>query len=111
MRLTVHVTNRELDALEDVLTVWIMCPTHTRRSPTASERQRVLWQYGCRSCNRLRMKSVETSLELWSRLCAAYDRGDAGSPTRSSRSARSRPTMRSPAPAPAPKSARRQSGS
>jgi hypothetical protein len=75
MRVTIRVTNRELDALEDVLTVGIMFPTHTRRLPTATQRQRVLWQHGCRSCRQIRQRKVEERLGLWSRLCAAYDRG------------------------------------
>ena len=71
MRLTVEVTNPELDALEDVLTVWNLCPRHTL--PHSTTRQRVLWQNECPRCSKILLAKVDKSLALWSRLCRAYD--------------------------------------
>jgi len=71
MRLTVEVTNPELDALEDVLAVWNLCPRHV--VATSSRRQKSIWQSECPECRKIRAVKVEKSLVLWSRLCRAYD--------------------------------------
>ena len=70
----VDVTNPELDALEDVLTVWSLCSTHCAWSQGMSQRQIAAMQYGCPSCSKLLRTRIEKGLKLWSKLVAAYDR-------------------------------------
>lgn len=74
MKLTVDVTNPELDALEDVLTVWNLCSSHSASSPRMSQRRIAAIQYSCPNCHRLLRTRVDKSLKLWSKLVAAYDR-------------------------------------
>ena len=74
MKLTVDVTNPELDALEDVLTAWNLCPSHTQATSGVSYRRIAAWQYGCPRCKRLLDTRVDKSLKMWSKLCSAYDR-------------------------------------
>lgn len=74
VKLTVDVTNPELDALEDVLTVWNLCPTHSAASTRATERRVVGWQYGCVRCQRARAERLARCMRLWTKLSRAYDR-------------------------------------
>jgi len=76
VKLTIDVTNPELDALEDVLTVWSLCPSHLRSSPGATESRVAAWQYGCPRCRRLLRVRVGKNLKLWTKLCTAYDQGN-----------------------------------
>lgn len=73
MIITVDVTNPELDALEDVLVAWNLCPRHTEASARANHRQIVLWQYSCKSCRKGHAALVTASLRLCGKLCKAYD--------------------------------------
>ncbi len=74
MKLTVDITNPELDALEDVLTVWSLCAAHRASSPRMSQPRLAAVQYSCPDCHRLLQTRVDKSLKLWSKLVNAYDR-------------------------------------
>lgn len=73
MKITVDVTNPELDSLEDVLTAWNLCPRHVEKSATAGQKVRLGWQYTCGDCKRTLDARIDKSLHLWSKLCRAYD--------------------------------------
>jgi hypothetical protein len=73
-KLAVNVTNPELDALEDVPTVWNPCPSHRKAASRLNQRGIAALQYGGPKCRRLLQTRVDKSLQLWSKLCGTYDR-------------------------------------
>ena len=73
MKLTVDVTDPELGALEDVLIVWNLCPTHASAAVRANREKIGRWQYGCSRCRGVLDQKVKRSLGLWSKLCRAHD--------------------------------------
>lgn len=72
-RISVIVTNPELDALEDVLTVWLLCDRHMVRSAKATPVQIAGWQRGCKKCFAIYQKENRRALQLWSKLVEQYD--------------------------------------
>lgn len=68
-----RVTDPELDALEDVLTVWLLCDHHVLRSEKAGPVQIAGWQYGCKKCYAMLQRRNRRALQLWSKLVRQYD--------------------------------------
>ena len=82
-RISVEVTNPELDALEDVLTVWLLCDRHKARGVKATQVQIAGWQRGCKKCNETDQKECKRALRLWSKLAGQYDKSSSTNARRS----------------------------
>lgn len=78
-----EVTNPELDALEDVLTVWLLCDRHKVRSMKATQAQIAGWQHGCKTCHAIYQKEIQRALRLWSKLVQQYDKSPSTNARRS----------------------------
>ena len=73
MKITANVTNSELDALEDYLVCYNLCPIHHKKTIGATDEQLDEWQNKCPKCIEERKKLFSKSLHLWSKLVHAYD--------------------------------------
>lgn len=72
---TLRVSNRELDALEDLCTIWFLCPRHKALNVnTRTEEDVAVWESTCKYCSTLRRAAQRDSLRLWTKLVRAYDR-------------------------------------
>ena len=69
-----QVTNPELDALEDILTAWLLCDRHMVRSANATPVQIAGWQRGCKKCYAIYQRENRRALRLWSKLVEQYDK-------------------------------------
>lgn len=71
MKVLLDVSFRELDALEDLVTVWTLCKKHNVRYPI-TENQRWNFTQTCKKCIKLNKEIRNKSLHLWSKLMTAY---------------------------------------
>ena len=68
----VEVTKPELDALEDVAIVWILCKKHNAEIYGKNEIQIYKMQNSCKSCTKEKRLRSSRALHLWSKLTHAY---------------------------------------
>lgn len=71
VKIIADVTNPELDALEDVITVYLLCKKHSKRI-TSDWRELDRYQYNCKNCLKELNKARKKALGLWSNLVHAY---------------------------------------
>lgn len=68
----VEITNIELDAIEDLATVWILCKKHRAiESKTDIEIYRI--QQECDDCIKIGNMTRSRALHVWSKLVHAYN--------------------------------------
>jgi len=77
VKVTVEVTNKELDNLEDFIVCWNLCKKHNCM-PGTTEEEKFRFTRECRECKRINKEMRNNSLHLWSRLVTAYDKGRKG---------------------------------
>ncbi len=73
VRLQADVSNRELDALEDLAVVWNLCEKHNA-AIEASEDDRWRFTQTCPKCKEINKKLSSKVLHLWSKLVTAYEK-------------------------------------
>ncbi len=71
MKVTLNVSNNELDALEDQTMCWNLCGKH-KRFLEASEADRFNFTQDCRKCRKNNKEIHGIVLHLWSKLVTAY---------------------------------------
>ena len=72
MKITVDITNTELDAIEDMAITWILCPKHNGIY-TLDEIERYKMQQSCKECKKLVEKNSSRALHAWSKMVHAYN--------------------------------------
>ncbi|GEM_PF-2454051 len=72
VKITVNITNPELDAMEDVITVYILCKKHSKNL-TLDYNRLLHFQYNCKNCLKELKKAKSKALHLWSKLVHAYN--------------------------------------
>lgn len=73
MNIEVNVSKNELDALEDLATVWILCKKHNAHSPGKTGIELFKMQDSCRACRKEVKLESNQALHLWSKLVHAYE--------------------------------------
>jgi glucosamine 6-phosphate synthetase-like amidotransferase/phosphosugar isomerase protein len=76
MKITLNVTEKELDMLEEYITCWLLCNKHKKEYLHSSDEEIYQIQHSCKACMKIRMKNYRNALHLWSRLCDAYEQGE-----------------------------------
>ena len=67
----VNITNKELDALEDVIVCWNLCKKHNAVHD-ATEEEMFAFTQNCKKCEKLNKELRGKALHLWSKLVTAY---------------------------------------
>jgi hypothetical protein len=73
VKLTVDITKGELDTMEDYIVAWNLCKKHTA-VPTTSEDERWRFTQTCKKCIKINKEFRNKMLDLWIKLCRAYDK-------------------------------------
>lgn len=68
-----EITGSELDALEDLATVWIFCKKHNAHSAGKSYIEIFKMQNSCKACRKEVKLVSNRALHLWSKLVHAYE--------------------------------------
>lgn len=71
VKVSLEVTNPELDALEDSIVAWNLCKKHNAKTD-ATEDDRWKFTQTCKACIQINKKIRNKSLHLWSKLVTAY---------------------------------------
>ena len=71
VKITVNVTNNELDALENQTLCWNLCNKH-KAVLDASEEKMFEFAQTCKKCLKINQELTNTNLHLWSKLVTAY---------------------------------------
>ena len=71
VEIKVNVTNKELDALEDLIVCWNLCDKH-KKVINATEEERFAFTQNCKKCEKINKELRGKSLHLWSKLVTAY---------------------------------------
>ncbi|MDO8627344.1 MAG: hypothetical protein Q7K42_02675 [Candidatus Diapherotrites archaeon] len=71
MKLTVEVTNKELDDLEDLIMVWNLCQKH-KSIMHSTEKELFNYAQTCKKCVKINKEIKNKTLHLWSKLVTAY---------------------------------------
>lgn len=69
----VEVTKPELDALEHLATVWILCEKHNAKMDWKDEVKVFRIQNTCKDCQKEVRKASKRALHLWSKLFHYYN--------------------------------------
>ena len=69
----VEVTKPELDALEDLATVWILCEKHNAQMDWKDEVNVYKIQHSCKACQKKVKTASNRALHLWSKLVHVYE--------------------------------------
>jgi hypothetical protein len=73
MKISLDVKNSELDALEDLITAWILCKKHNSGIINAMREEEIYeMQLNCKECQKLLKANRKLTLHLWSNLVHAY---------------------------------------
>ena len=72
-RITISVTNKELDAFEDLATAWNLCNKHNA-AINASEEDLFRFTRKCGKCVENNKKIKRKALRLWRKMVIAYDK-------------------------------------
>lgn len=70
MKITLHVSPKEFDALEDMLTSWVLCAKHNRL-PYESEEALFGCQQKCKACKRKLGKTRKLAIRLMCKMFRA----------------------------------------
>lgn len=70
-KVTVQVTHKELDDLENLTLVWNLCKKHNGIL-NASEEDMFRFTQECRQCRKINKEITNSTLHLWSKLVSAY---------------------------------------
>ncbi len=73
VKLTVEVSNKELDALEDLIVAWNLCKKHNA-TIDSDEDDRWRFTQTCPECIAINRLLRSKALHLWSKLVTAYDK-------------------------------------
>jgi hypothetical protein len=68
----IELTKPELDALEDLATVWILCEKHNAKTYGKGDVEIYKMQDSCKACRREVRKSSKRAVHLWSKLTHQY---------------------------------------
>lgn len=71
VKVTVELTNKELDAMENLAVAWNLCDKH-KRVFNASEEAYFKFTQTCRKCIKINQEIRGKTLHLWSKLVTAY---------------------------------------
>jgi len=71
VKAVVDVSNKELDAMENLAIAWNLCDTH-KRVFNASEEDLFRFTQTCRKCIKINKETSGRTLHLWSKLVTAY---------------------------------------
>ena len=74
----VDVTNPELDAFEDLATIWILCNKHIAQTINKNEVEVFKMQNSCKACQKEKRMVKNRALYLWGKLVRAYDAAQHG---------------------------------
>ncbi len=72
MKITVDVTDPELNAMEDSVTVRFLCQKHLQKMK-ATESEMNKWERECKACLATEAEAHKKTLHLWSKLVHAYN--------------------------------------
>lgn len=72
VKVTVNVTNPELDALEDLAVCWNLCNKHNSQTLGRTEEEIFAFTQNCKKCGEINRKLRKTCLHLWCKLVDAY---------------------------------------
>ena len=73
VRITINITNPELNALEDFIVAWNLCNKHTAIL-NSSEEDNFRFTKKCKKCIRKNKKIRHQTLHLWRKMVIAYDK-------------------------------------
>ncbi len=73
VKISVEISNPELDAIEDLAVAWNLCKKHNA-SWKASEDDRWRFTQTCKKCMRINKKLRSKVLHAWSKLVTAYEK-------------------------------------
>ncbi len=68
----IEITKPELDALEDLAVVWILCKKHNGQTYGKSEVEIYKIQNSCKNCTKEKKLRSSRALHLWSKLTHEY---------------------------------------
>ena len=71
VKVTLDITNKELDAMEDSILVWNLCRKH-KSMVGATEEDRFRFTQTCKACKRIENGKRDKAVHLWSKLTTAY---------------------------------------
>lgn len=71
MKVTLDVTNKELDALENLTVTWNLCKKHNAII-NASEEKYFRFTQNCKKCAEINREIRHKTLHLWSKMMTAY---------------------------------------
>ncbi len=71
VKVTVEVTNKELDVMEDLAVAWNLCNKH-KIVHDASEEENFRFTQTCKKCVKINKEIRGKTLHLWSKLVTGY---------------------------------------
>jgi len=71
VKVTISVTEKELNTLEDYITCFQVCDKHKQ---IMDEDKLVMVSHKCKACIEVKRKHYRVALHLWNKLCTAYDK-------------------------------------
>ena len=71
VKITVEVTNKELNALENLTISWNLCKKH-KSIINASEEEYFKFTQNCKKCAEINKEIRNKTLHLWSKMVTAY---------------------------------------
>ncbi|MBI4214719.1 hypothetical protein HY546_01870 [archaeon] len=72
VKITINVSNKELDNLEDFIVCWNLCRKHN--ATDASEEEQFRFTQTCRNCARINSNMKRKAIDLWIKLVKAYEK-------------------------------------
>ena len=76
-KVTVGVTKKELDDLENLSVAWNLCDKH-KSALQATEEDRFRFTQECKKCLKINKEISSRTLHLWSKLVTAYLKANKG---------------------------------
>ena len=73
-KVSIYVTNNELEALEDALVAWNLCKKHNRAIGDKTQVEIFAIQNKCRACTRANNVVRRQAVGIMSKLFRAYDK-------------------------------------
>ena len=70
-KITLQITQKELDGLENLSIAWNLCDKH-KTALNASEEDYFHFTQTCKKCKKINKEISITNLHLWSKLVTAY---------------------------------------
>ena len=73
MRISVDVTNPELDAMVDLILCWNLCDRHKKKTLRKTKEAQIWqWTQTCKACIEINKQLRKKTRHLWSKLIDAY---------------------------------------